>query len=223
MQGVPGYTEHGQHRDLYIYFDHADKTSPINELASKAFRMYGLRGAARLDWALIRGPAVVLRAEPPCKSYEEMLACSNVQLQRLTVNDVASTLLYFRDRCARTIAVERDMARAKEHRGLVEGLRHQLTRSTVSSVVRVQILHAAAENREIREADDPEPASMLDNFMRRFPCGVDGFGDCSALDVGALQRRLRDAPLFARYDGHNRTEPAPQQLSSAITSRCCAI
>ena len=52
---------------------------------------------------------------------------------------------------------------------------------------------------------------------------VDGFGNCSALDVGALQRRLRDAPLFARCDGHNRAEPAPQQLSSAITSRCCAI
>ena len=111
VQGVPGYTEHGQYRDLYIYFDHADKTSPINELASKAFRMYGLRGAARVDWALIRGPAVVVRAEPPCESYEEMLACSNVQLQRLTVKEVASTLLYFRDRCSRTIAVERDMAR----------------------------------------------------------------------------------------------------------------
>ena len=63
VRGVPGYTEHAQYRDLYIYFDHADKISPVNELASKAFRMYGLRGAARIDWALIRGPAIVVRAE----------------------------------------------------------------------------------------------------------------------------------------------------------------
>ena len=111
VQGVPGYTEHAQYRDLYIYFDHADKISPVNELASKAFRMYGLRGAARIDWALIRGPAIVVRAEPPVSSYEETFACSDVRLSQLTVDEVASTLSYFRGRCARDVAQERDMAR----------------------------------------------------------------------------------------------------------------
>ena len=51
VQGVPAYTEHGTYRDLYVYFDHADVTSPVNELATQAFRMYGLRGAPSIDWA----------------------------------------------------------------------------------------------------------------------------------------------------------------------------
>ena len=111
VQGLQGYTEHARYRDLYIYFDHADTVSPANELATKAFSMYGLRGAACKDWDLIRGPAIVVRAEPPCSSYSEMLARSNVQLPQLTVDEVASTLCYFRERCARAAARERDMIR----------------------------------------------------------------------------------------------------------------
>ena len=38
-------------------------------------------------------------------------ACSDVRLSQLTVDEVASTLSYFRGRCARDVAQERDMAR----------------------------------------------------------------------------------------------------------------
>ena len=85
--------------------------SPANELATKAFSMYGLRGAACKGWDLIRGPAIVVRAEPPCSTYEQMLARSNVQLPQLTADEMASTLCCFRKRCARAVARERDMAR----------------------------------------------------------------------------------------------------------------
>ena len=111
VQGVPGYTEGGVYKDLYIYFDHADTKSPVNALATQAFRMYGLRGAGAMNWTATHGQAVVVRAEPPCNSYEEMLASSNMELPPLTVDEMVGTLCYFRERCARSVARERDMAR----------------------------------------------------------------------------------------------------------------
>ena len=111
VQGVPAYTEHGTYRDLYVYFDHADVTSPVNELATQAFRMYGLRGAPSIDWVCIRGPAVVVRAEPPCSRYKELIDASGTDLPMLKVDEIVSTLCHFRCRCAHDIARERDLAR----------------------------------------------------------------------------------------------------------------
>ena len=43
-RGLYGYSEKSDYKDLYVYFDYGDKASPINELATKAFKMYGLGG-----------------------------------------------------------------------------------------------------------------------------------------------------------------------------------
>ena len=44
-RGLFGYSAHSTWKDLYLYFDAADTSSPENTLATKAFKMYGLDGA----------------------------------------------------------------------------------------------------------------------------------------------------------------------------------
>ena len=44
-RGLFGYSKTSEYKDLYVYFDYGDKTSPVNELATKAFKLYGLGGA----------------------------------------------------------------------------------------------------------------------------------------------------------------------------------
>eukprot|EP00198_Chlamydomonas_reinhardtii_P007430 XP_001696767.1 predicted protein [Chlamydomonas reinhardtii] len=65
-RGLFGYSKDSPYKDLYIYFDAADRSSPVNVAASKAFRCYGLDGKQGvIDWEVIRGPCVLLRGEPP--------------------------------------------------------------------------------------------------------------------------------------------------------------
>ncbi|KAL6061766.1 hypothetical protein QOT17_012662 [Balamuthia mandrillaris] len=63
------YTKAGDYKDLFVYFDNADKSSPINEPATKAFKCYGLDGnQTSMNWTAVRGTCVVGRAEPPAIS-----------------------------------------------------------------------------------------------------------------------------------------------------------
>ncbi|KAG2499251.1 hypothetical protein HYH03_002830 [Edaphochlamys debaryana] len=65
-RGLFGYSEGSAYKDLCIYFDAQDTTSPVNVAASKAFRCYGLDGVpGPINWEAIRGPCVVLRCKPP--------------------------------------------------------------------------------------------------------------------------------------------------------------
>ena len=62
-RGLCGYSESSEYKDLYIYFDYRDKTSHVNELATKAFKMYGLGGAmvsGKPTWGKIHGSVVVV-------------------------------------------------------------------------------------------------------------------------------------------------------------------
>jgi hypothetical protein len=67
-RGLFGYSETSEYKDLYVYFDYGDKTSAVNELATKAFKMYGLGGAmvgrAEPTWGNIRGTVIIVRLEP---------------------------------------------------------------------------------------------------------------------------------------------------------------
>jgi hypothetical protein len=63
-RGLYGYSEKSDYKDLYVYFDYGDKASPINELATKAFKMYGLGGkmvTGMPTWGNVRGSVVIVR------------------------------------------------------------------------------------------------------------------------------------------------------------------
>ena len=38
-KGLVGYTENSDYKDIFIYFDYGDRSSPKNTLATKAFKM----------------------------------------------------------------------------------------------------------------------------------------------------------------------------------------
>mmetsp|Transcript_23014 Transcript_23014/g.29802 ORF Transcript_23014/g.29802 Transcript_23014/m.29802 type:complete len:231 (-) Transcript_23014:85-777(-) len=63
-QGLFGFSARSPYRDLWIYFDHGDTSSPLNELAIETFRCYGLGGATSIDWTEIHGPVVIFRLAP---------------------------------------------------------------------------------------------------------------------------------------------------------------
>jgi hypothetical protein len=110
-QGLFGYTKDSEYKDIYIYFDYGDKKSPVNELATKAFEMYGLGGAMITGpptWGPIRGKVVVMRLRPDWKfsphvQYNPMLS----------LEEMYQTLTFFRDSPTRAqkIAIKRDSVR----------------------------------------------------------------------------------------------------------------
>lgn len=109
-RGLYGYSETCEYKDLYIYFDYGDKKSPVNELATKAFKMYGLGGAmvqGKPAWGKIQGSVVIVRLEPA------QLSPDAVYNPDFTLEEIYRTLVFFRDSevSAHKIAVKRDSAR----------------------------------------------------------------------------------------------------------------
>jgi len=133
VQGLFGYSEKGLYKDLYIYFDYADTASAPNELATKAFRMYGLGGAmGEPNWTRIRGPAIVVRGETPTFGGGSM-SFGGVSMSPptpsfdfkpiITVDEMTRTLCFFRDhkRSAQRIASARDAQRLTAGSGMGGG------------------------------------------------------------------------------------------------------
>lgn len=121
-RGLFGYSVRCMYKDLYIYFDYADTTSDVNELATYAFRMYNLDGEQcrclnAFDWKAIRGPAVVIRVEPPRFSGPPAPPAFARKFSRhnpsLEVDEMIETLCFFRDSefTAQKIAATRDAQR----------------------------------------------------------------------------------------------------------------
>ena len=116
-RGLHGYSAESEYKDLYVYFDYGDKTSPINELATKAFKMYGLGGAmvtGNPTWGNIHGSVVIVRLKPA------QLSPNAVHNPHFTLDEIYRTLVFYRDSpvSAHKIAVKRDAARfMKQYQG----------------------------------------------------------------------------------------------------------
>ena len=117
--GLFGYSKNGYYKDLYVYFDRADKKSKKNVIADTAFRMYGLGGVqvyGRPSFKPIRGNVIVV-ALAPDKNYPPPQPFQFSPY--LSVDDVYETLVYFRDSnvAAWQIALTRDAQRVNRARG----------------------------------------------------------------------------------------------------------
>jgi hypothetical protein len=118
--GLFGYSRNGYYKDLWLYFNRADTTSTVNEMADRAFRMYGLGGAQvfqKPTFKPIRGVVIIMRLEPdpnfcppPPFKYQPALA----------LEDVYDTLVFFRDvkKSAHTIAKKRDAQRLMQSQSM---------------------------------------------------------------------------------------------------------
>lgn len=107
--GLFGYSHNAEYKDLYIYFDSKDNTSPINYAATKAFKCYGMDGAQHvMDWEVIRGSAIVLRSEPSN-------ICDQNLGNKIEINDLIETLMYFIDKDAHEVAIKRDSVRMMKY------------------------------------------------------------------------------------------------------------
>ena len=110
-QGLYGYTETSEFKDIYVFFDYGDKTSSVNELATKAFSMYGLGGAMLREkpkWGKIRGSVVIIRLKPDLN-----FSPNAVHNPNFTLEEIYKTIIFFRDSevSAYKIALNRDTAR----------------------------------------------------------------------------------------------------------------
>ena len=116
-RGLYGYSETSEYKDLYVYFDYGDRSSPINELATKAFKMYGLGGAmvnGKPTWGNIHGPVLILRLEAG------QLNPDAVHNPHFTLEEIYQTIVFFRDAevSAHKIAAKRDSARMHKSMGI---------------------------------------------------------------------------------------------------------
>lgn len=115
-RGLFGYSKDSEYKDLYAYFDHGDKSSPVNELATKALAMYGLGGAmGKPNWSCIRGTVILERLEPDANF------CPGLTYNpKITVEEMYQTLIFFRDSkySAREIATKRDSVRMMRGMGM---------------------------------------------------------------------------------------------------------
>ena len=106
--GLFGYSKDSKYKDLWIYFDLKDQSSPLNEVANRTFYMYGLDGAqCEPDWT-IRGSVLVIRIEP---DYNFSPDAKFVPL--ISTEEMYDTIVFFRD-CKdspRKIALKRDSVR----------------------------------------------------------------------------------------------------------------
>jgi hypothetical protein len=117
-RGLFCYSSNSEYKDLYAYFDAADKISPVNFAATQAFHCYGLDGNQfSNDWDIIRGSVFVCRNEPDLTFYSKMHNFGT----KLTKSQMIETLLYFVGKNAKKIALKRDSQRTmnsmKEHEG----------------------------------------------------------------------------------------------------------
>ena len=114
-RGLYGYSKDSDYKDLYVYFDYGDKTSPVNELATRAFEMYGLGGAmthgVKPKWGPIRGSVVLVRIQP-----DYSFSPNSKYRPRITLDEMYDTLVFFRDskQSAHKIALKRDSVRFME-------------------------------------------------------------------------------------------------------------
>lgn len=146
--GLFAYSSVGFYKDLWVYFD-TESTAPKNELATRAFRCYGLGGApGEPDWDSIRGAFVVLRmqpdpnfAPPPPWTYDPCI----------TPAEVAETLDFFRrsTKSARKIALERDA-----HRCATVGMHRPQSQPPLG-------LSGAELAAQLARADDATRAALL--------------------------------------------------------------
>mmetsp|Transcript_29278 Transcript_29278/g.39065 ORF Transcript_29278/g.39065 Transcript_29278/m.39065 type:complete len:264 (-) Transcript_29278:479-1270(-) len=128
VRGLTCYSATGTYRDLYVYFDYADKRSEINKVATKAFKCYGLDGAqVGKEWNHIRGSCVVVRAEPPVTRVGGMFQffSSNVSSTppststthdydpTISIDEMVETLMFFKGKKASTVARSRDIERTQ--------------------------------------------------------------------------------------------------------------
>uniref|UniRef100_A0A0G4G228 MYND-type domain-containing protein n=1 Tax=Chromera velia CCMP2878 TaxID=1169474 RepID=A0A0G4G228_9ALVE len=124
-----GYTATSEWKDLYVYFDHGDGKSPVNTVATQAFKMYGLNGnQGTIDWDQIRGPVILCRADPPTfgpainpfESFAMLMSGrqppSNSEPRIApfeskpfpTAEEIVQTLAFFKDKQASAVAQKRD-------------------------------------------------------------------------------------------------------------------
>lgn len=106
--GLFGYSKDSIYKDLWIYFDLRDKSSPVNEIANRTFYMYGLNGSqAEPSWC-IRGTAFVIRIEP-----DYNFSPNAVYHPLITTQEMYDTIIFFRDAkdSPRKIAMKRDSVR----------------------------------------------------------------------------------------------------------------
>jgi hypothetical protein len=118
-QFLVGYSKNSEYKDLGIYFDHGDTDSAVNQVATKAFRMYGIQGPA-IDWDCIRGSVLIFRMEPGvvtnlvCKGAWQPIP---VHFQPLiSEEELMETLLFFESNNAHHVAVQRDHRRIEQYR-----------------------------------------------------------------------------------------------------------
>lgn len=117
-EGLFGYTKDAEYKDIFAYFDHGDKRSPVNELATKALSMYGLGGAqifAPPTWGPIRGSVVIVRLQPDYGFSPDAVYRPDIPLE-----EIYDTLVFFRDAkmSARDIATKRDSVRMMKSMGM---------------------------------------------------------------------------------------------------------
>lgn len=114
-RGLIAYSKDCGYKDLFAYFDAADRTSPVNVAATKTFKCYGLDGAQYgKEWDEIRGPCVVLRSEPPKTMDPRTGVWEQLDYEYrplISVQELVDTLLYFKTRNAREVALRRDAQR----------------------------------------------------------------------------------------------------------------
>ena len=122
--GLKAYTARATYPDLYVYFDGADQTSPINHLGMRAFSAYPA-DIGGLPTHGIRGEMVAIRLEPPrvrsFVRFEQGEAAAEAHaveegnasqfVQTIEVEEMRDTLLFYTTRDAAEIARERDFRR----------------------------------------------------------------------------------------------------------------
>ena len=126
-----GYTACSTHKDISIWCNLLDKTSPVNELATNAFSIYGPNGEMATGpprWGPIRGTVVIIRAMPSNMAYDSFgRGTRAVYAPLISADEVYDTLVYFRDawrnekKSAFRIAQQRDEERMRYH-SMREGL-----------------------------------------------------------------------------------------------------
>jgi hypothetical protein len=85
----------------------------VNRAATAAFHMYGLDGRQdTIDWDVIRGRAVVIRMEP---STFGGVAIPLPFRPLIEAEELLQTLLFFRRRDARDVAIRRDALRFRKY------------------------------------------------------------------------------------------------------------
>ena len=114
-----GYSKDSEYKDLGIYFDQGDNVSAVNQVATKAFKMYGIQGQA-IDWDHIRGSVLIFRMKPGaftnliCKGAWHPLP---IRFQPLiSENELMATLLFFESNNALHVALQRDHYRKEKYR-----------------------------------------------------------------------------------------------------------